>query len=1712
MRNKILTLLVLLLTVVTGAQADNEAQARIGSTEYATLQEAFDNAKTHQIIRLLSDVGGVNQIGDGKVVTLNLNGHIISNPQADALVANGAGTEITIKDYSNGLPGGVIGQTRGVDGGKINIMKGRFNYNNEDAATLLGKLETIGWELPKYYTVKDIDGGPDKQGFNVRVEHIYVASIGSTKYTSLSEAAMKAKNGQTVKMLADISSDDSESDGFWAENGRSLTLDLNGHVLARSDGAIIGAMGQGSLVTIIDSSSGTPGGVIGLLQGAEGGKIVITAGRYNLQGIDAATILSYLDYLGWDIPNGYNLEDIPDGPDAQGFNLRMVPLLNWNADTNSGAIEPMPAADLDVEIEFYSLGTVTLDVTGNGGTASLLDSTFKPLSATKILEEGDRFVMLVNKDDDIGYNVTPSTGGYLDMEEFSSEDYERYMAYARENNITVPANTILKWVTMPDTDDADLVLTVAFNQMETYAVLYQPASGTNPDIVFCCMELKVNGKEEVTYAALQRGAMMGDGAAVWTMKMAAAFAPTKIAFVTAAVPKTPEEEDNLASDLEYVDLYDATISQNTNSWNSLSGAKYLIIGGNAKVVTAAFIADPNSTTVYRDYAVDAATTKGGVTCQIAVCLTDEQGRVTTPGTVKAPAAPKTIPVGKKFGGWRGFQYDSNGRSSEKIYAANEANISVRDNVTFSAVWTPIQVTTLFAMNGGTGVSNPTTRDYGQTLGDIGEPTRTGCVLDYWVVMKAVNESGVHFGKGSKFNTNTPLTANLQLWAKWKHVHKYVSYAIESIPEMEKYMKYNKVMHITACDCEDMYTAQHEFNPAGRCVCGYEKPGAAQVQVDIAYGKMEGNTFTTLSLGLPEFPMRGQEIKVEAFPNWGDLEFKKWQYSTDGGQTWDDLAAFEIVGFLVPCNMKVRALYVNPVTTPTIELTSRQYDDKAEYEGKTYTMDNILYQTNYKLPDGYKLLDAGIRMGDNNGISYYFVQDVTYKSSAEAKGIMAGITAGVVGLGVVSTYFLGAGGGALDVAIDGAKALMAKEDGIRYLETEENVLEKKMNAASLAKYMYDGDPVNVPKYDPVYWDAHAKTKGLSGTVSSLPPLRFAQRNNQEHYIYGIGYMRYMTPNGEEKSLYTDAIAATVNNPDHYTSKSEDQANNARLMTASGDAATTSAAKAAGLPSVTRKAPKRESEQQQEAETLDISTVTAPQTQLTVFVDGEYDAALSDPYGCGETVTLTAPAVAGKTFSYWTAEGAVISTSPELTLTMNANTMLRAVYDAATVPAASAAGILSVTRSTDGQKIAVRAIANGTFDTAGIVYSTTATEPTINGDGVTNVAAVLYSSLTTELPASVLDKNNCWTLQITPDDETTVYYIRAYTTAGGNTTYSDVKSVTLADVKSGLKMVANLEAFEPGFDDALAEVSESLVFSTSYKLTLAEGSDAHGTVAFTIGNETLTEADKDDVVTLTVVPDENYLVTEVTAEAYTTWNGARRSAPDDIPVYGDIELTPVEGVANAWTFTMPAANVEVTVAYAKVHTVHVRAGRFATFYADENIKLATETPQGVTLHTITSVTNTEAVVSSAIEGIVAAGTPLLVYNDTDTDQDVTIIPTAEQPINGLIWDEKFKGTAEDKTFDDAAMQSADYYVLSGGKNFAVVLGAGTLAANQCWLQFDKDQSAGARSVNIVFGETTKIDSVESGEQGVERWHDLQGRKVKMPTKPGVYIKKNKKVVIK
>ena len=127
-------------------------------------------------------------------------------------------------------------------------------------------------------------------------------------------------------------------------------------------------------------------------------------------------------------------------------------------------------------------------------------------------------------------------------------------------------------------------------------------------------------------------------------------------------------------------------------------------------------------------------------------------------------------------------------------------------------------------------------------------------------------------------------------------------------------------------------------------------------------------------------------------------------------------------------------------------------------------------------------------------------------------------------------------------------------------------------------------------------------------------------------------------------------------------------------------------------------------------------------------------------------------------------------------------------------------------------------------------------------------------------------------------------------------------------------------------------------------------------------------------------------------------------------------------------------------------------------------------------------------------------------------MTIIPTTEQAAGSVTWTDEFRGTATDSTFTEAAMQAADYYLLSGGKAFAQVFGAGTLSANQCWLQFDKQASAGVRQIKIVFGEETGISLTPSPSPKREgSIYSLDGRRVVKPTK-GVYIMDGQKVVIK
>ncbi|MBQ6755980.1 MAG: S-layer homology domain-containing protein [Oscillospiraceae bacterium] len=225
-------------------------------------------------------------------------------------------------------------------------------------------------------------------------------------------------------------------------------------------------------------------------------------------------------------------------------------------------------------------------------------------------------------------------------------------------------------------------------------------------------------------------------------------------------------------------------------------------------------------------------------------------------------------------------------------------------------------------------------------------------------------------------------------------------------------------------------------------------------------------------------------------------------------------------------------------------------------------------------------------------------------------------------------------------------------------------------------------------------------------------------------------------------------------------------------------------------------------------VDMSLIFSTETQLMVYVDGEWSGALSDTYGYGESVSLTAPDVANKRFAYWEADGSVISYANPLKLTVNANTTLFAVYANNASQEKPVAGFTSITRSADGNSIALNGIASG--DTAGFVYSTETTGNNLKIDGtdVTNVAAVKLTDDIAQIPKSALDGNNCYTLKITPVSADTVYHVRAYVTIGDETTYGDVKDVKLSGLQSGVTMIANLEGFEQGINDDLAGLTEGV----------------------------------------------------------------------------------------------------------------------------------------------------------------------------------------------------------------------------------------------------------------------------------------------------------------
>lgn len=103
---------------------------------------------------------------------------------------------------------------------------------------------------------------------------------------------------------------------------------------------------------------------------------------------------------------------------------------------------------------------------------------------------------------------------------------------------------------------------------------------------------------------------------------------------------------------------------------------------------------------------------------------------------------------------------------------------------------------------------------------------------------------------------------------------------------------------------------------------------------------------------------------------------------------------------------------------------------------------------------------------------------------------------------------------------------------------------------------------------------------------------------------------------------------------------------------------------------------------------------------------------------------------------------------------------------------------------------------------------------------------------------------------------------------------------------------------------------MVAMTASAYSLNVGTSEHGTIAFTNADGTaITTAAEGQTVTVTVTPDEGYVVNQVTGQWY-----AAVAMTRGVGMLNDVTLTAAG--ENKWTFVMERANVEISASYKKL----------------------------------------------------------------------------------------------------------------------------------------------------------------------------------------------------
>ena len=293
----VLSLMIAGTVAVSAAETGNAA--KIGETEYATLEEAIKavpkgTTATPTTITLLRDyiIGSV-MVGHQYTqnIIIDLGGHTLSN-NSIVLTSYRNGTTLTVQ---NGTIKGnaTTGSLRATYGGKI-VLGENLTVAGAGGSAVLVYVDNGSVEIAAKNGVQFVGGKQDfKLSTNVNNKLSVAASIDRTYFGTLADAFAAAEDGATIKVENDIAVD------AMITNKKNVTLNLNGKTVTGTDNTTknfslidnrgtLTVTGEGKITVVATVNSGW-NRYSAVIANNPGGKLIVENGTLeHLGGTDMA--------------------------------------------------------------------------------------------------------------------------------------------------------------------------------------------------------------------------------------------------------------------------------------------------------------------------------------------------------------------------------------------------------------------------------------------------------------------------------------------------------------------------------------------------------------------------------------------------------------------------------------------------------------------------------------------------------------------------------------------------------------------------------------------------------------------------------------------------------------------------------------------------------------------------------------------------------------------------------------------------------------------------------------------------------------------------------------------------------------------------------------------------------------------------------------------------------------------------------------------------------------------------------------------------------------------------------------------------------------------------------------------------------------------------------------------------------------------------------